>query len=93
LALGEVYHKAWHVSGGEFRRMIENDCIQVGNIATLLSSFVVFLKINALQCSEDKASLLSGFVVPLSCGAPLLIHTTFALPWCPLCQEGKLYSN
>merc|ERR1719507_782142 len=28
IALGEVYHKAWHVSGGEFRRLIENDCIQ-----------------------------------------------------------------
>ena len=62
LALGEIYCKAWQASGGEFRRILENDCIQVKNksLATVY------------HCFDTQDILYRTLVAPRSLSAPTL---------------------
>ena len=64
IALGEVYCKAWLVSGGEFRRIIEHDCIQVD--IKRKETFVLPLTLSQFSCLKKFLRIsFSGHIISL----------------------------
>ena len=68
LALGEVYHKAWLVSGGEFRTRLETDCLQdlmYMGVVTKRQVAANFLKVLSYLHAERRSQVTQNMLARL----------------------------